>query len=54
MLLPMILVRSQIKNMLGGEISKIIWEELSKEIRLCAVYWYSVRVWTSRLLVLSL
>ena len=26
-LLPMILVRSQIKNMLGGEIGKIIWEE---------------------------
>jgi len=26
-LLPMILVRSQIKNMLGGEIGKITWEE---------------------------
>ena len=26
-LLSMILIRSQIKNMLGGEIGKIIWEE---------------------------
>jgi len=28
LLLPMILVRSQIKNMLGGEIGKITWEKL--------------------------
>jgi len=61
MLLPKILVRNQIRIMLGGETSKITFGRINynlgpgaKEFRLCTIYWYSVRVRTSRLSVLSL
>jgi len=46
--------------MLGGEAGKIHgknrvkFRTSAKEFLLCAIYWYIVRVWTSRLLVLSL
>ena len=43
-LIPMILVRSHIIYMLGGEIGKNTWDKQSE----------IVRVWTARLLVLSL
>ena len=49
-LLPLILVRSQIKSMLGGERGKSTWQEQSKNLGLtvkgfllCAVHWYVVR-----------
>jgi len=61
MLLPLILVRSQIKNMLGGETgkkgekNKVKFRNSSKKGFLsCAINWYIVRMWTARLLVLSL
>jgi len=60
MLLPLILVRSQIRSMLGGETGKSTWQEQSKNLGLavkwfllCAVHRYVVKMWSSRLLVLS-
>jgi len=52
MLLPMILVRDQIRNMLGGETGRITFGRIKYKYRtwinnnssLCTIYWYVERV----------
>ena len=51
MMLPMILVQNQIRNVLGGERGKITFGRIkyntglvAKEFRLCTIYWDNVWV----------
>jgi hypothetical protein len=58
-MLPMILVRNYIVDMLGGEIGKTASRRIKNKFSasgnrnssLCTIYWYIGRVWTWRLLL---
>ena len=62
LLLPMIQVRNQIRDMFGGETGKITFGRIKCKFRalnnknsaLCTIYWYIGKVQTVRLLVKSL